>query len=111
MELYELPIEIINLILEFSNYHKFRNGKYITQLDKNLPIFRSLTNIDLIEDGKVELFVKYVKRKNYCTHKIKIIYFAYLGCYCIKEALDELDYYHNIEFEIAVYNMHWYYLH
>ena len=30
MELHKLPIEIINLILEFSNYHKFRNGKYIT---------------------------------------------------------------------------------
>jgi hypothetical protein len=108
MELYELPIEIINLILEFLNYHKFRNGKYITQLDKNLPIFRSLTNINLIEDGKVELFVKYVKRKTYCVHKIKIIYFTDLGCYCIKEALDEPDYDYDIEHEITIYNIYWY---
>lgn len=27
-----LPIELTNLILEFSGYHKLRNGKYIKQI-------------------------------------------------------------------------------
>ena len=107
MELYKLPIEIINIILEFLNYHKFRNGKYITQLNKNLPIFRSLSNINLIEDGKVELFVKYIKRKHYCAHKIKIMYIADLRCYCLKEALDEIDY-DDKEYEIDIYDTYWY---
>ena len=34
-ELIPLPIDIANLILEFSGYHKFRNGIYIKQLDVN----------------------------------------------------------------------------
>ena len=105
MELHKLPIEIINLILEFSNYHKFRNGKYIKQLDKKLPIFKSLNNIELIKDGQVELFVKYIKRKQYCAYKIKIMYLADLRCYCLKEALDEIDY-DDIEHEIYIYNMY-----
>jgi len=107
MELHKLPIEIINLILEFSNYHKFRNGKYIKQLDKKLPIFKSLNNIELIKDGQVELFVKYIKRKQYCAYKIKIMYLADLGCYCLKEALDEIDY-NEKEYEIDIYNTYWY---
>lgn len=108
MELTNLPIEIINIILEYLNYHKFRNGKYIKQLNKNLPIFRSLYNIDLIKDGKVELFVKYIKRKSYCTHKIKIMYLNDLRCYCLKETLDESDYDYDNEHEITVYNMYLY---
>lgn len=107
MKLHKLPIEIINFILEFLNYHKFRNGKYIKQLNNNLPIFRSLSNINLIKDGQVELFVKYIKRKSYCIHKIKIMYLNDLECYCLKEALDEIDYYNN-EHEIAIYNMYSY---
>jgi hypothetical protein len=27
-----LPIELTNLILEFSGYHKLRNGKYVKQI-------------------------------------------------------------------------------
>jgi hypothetical protein len=34
-ELIPLPIDITNLILVFSGYHKIRNGKYIRQLDVN----------------------------------------------------------------------------
>lgn len=30
-----LPIEITNIILEFTGYHKFRKGKYLRQLDAN----------------------------------------------------------------------------
>ena len=35
MSIIPLPIEINNLILEFTGYHKFRNGKYLKQLDVN----------------------------------------------------------------------------
>jgi hypothetical protein len=31
--MFPLPIEINNLILEFTGYHKIRNGKYLKQLD------------------------------------------------------------------------------
>ena len=31
---FKLPIEINNIILEFQGYHKYRNGKYITQISK-----------------------------------------------------------------------------
>ena len=34
-KLIPLPLDITNLILEFSGYHKFRNGKYLKQLDVN----------------------------------------------------------------------------
>lgn len=30
-----LPIDIANIILEFTGYHKFRKGKYLRQLDAN----------------------------------------------------------------------------
>ena len=30
-----LPLDITNVILEFSGYHKFRTGKYLKQLDVN----------------------------------------------------------------------------
>lgn len=40
-KLIPLPLDITNLILEFSGYHKFRhgliNGIYIRQLDVNCP--------------------------------------------------------------------------
>jgi len=35
MNAISLPIEINNLILEFTGYHKFRMGKYLKQLDVN----------------------------------------------------------------------------
>ena len=41
---------------------------------------------------------KYIKRKQYCAYKIKIMYLADLRCYCLKEALDEID----------IYNTYWY---
>ena len=40
-----LPKDIINYILVISGYHKLRNRKYITQLDKNTPIFKELSNL------------------------------------------------------------------
>ena len=35
MDYIPLPLDITNLILEFSGHHKFRNGKYLKQLDVN----------------------------------------------------------------------------
>ena len=102
-----LPKEIINIILEYIGYHKYRNGKYIKQLNKNSPIYKSLFNMELIKDGMVELFVKYVKRKSYYEHKIKIFYSIEFNCHIIKEALDDLDY-DNSEHEIFVYNYYVY---
>ncbi len=59
MSIITLPIEINNLILEFTGYHKFRNGKYLKQLDVNC---RQITDLQerllvrpLMENGFVIL--------------------------------------------------------
>ena len=60
-----LPEDIINIILEYSGYHKNRNGKYMKQLHNNLQIYKMLENKEKIINGRVELFIKYIKRNNY----------------------------------------------
>ncbi len=40
------PKEVVNLILEFQGYHKYRNGKYMTQIcgnDENYEALRKKT--------------------------------------------------------------------
>jgi len=59
MSIIPLPIEINNLILEFTGYHKFRNGKYLKQLDVNcaqiMKLQERLLVRPLMENGFVIL--------------------------------------------------------
>ena len=40
-----LPIEIINLILEYQGYHTYRNGKYVNKLHIHDDVIKLLMNI------------------------------------------------------------------
>jgi hypothetical protein len=64
-----LPIELVNYILEFSGYHKYRNGKYMIQLNKSNPIYALLTNRPKFQDYYVELPVKLTWVKNIMCYK------------------------------------------
>ena len=37
-----IPNEIMNIILEFSGFHKFRNGKFMKQIDKTTRSYRKI---------------------------------------------------------------------
>lgn len=37
-----IPNEIMNTILEFSGFHKFRNGKFMKQIDKTTRSYRRI---------------------------------------------------------------------
>jgi hypothetical protein len=52
-----LPIELVDLILEFQGYHSWRNGKYIRRFDINDPKYDELKQRPPIQNGKV-LFSK-----------------------------------------------------
>ena len=65
-----LPIEIINYILELSGYHKYRNGRFMVQLNKSKPIYSLLTNIPKYQDYYVELPVKLAWFKNILCYKV-----------------------------------------
>ena len=69
-----LPEDILNIVLEYIGYHKNRNGKYMQQLHNNLPIYKMLKNKAKIINEKVELFIKYVKRRIYCKKMIVLYY-------------------------------------
>jgi hypothetical protein len=43
-----LPQDIIDYILTIAGYHKYRNGKFITQLDQTKDIFKLLIKIPLL---------------------------------------------------------------
>lgn len=44
-----LPIEIVNLILEYQGYHTYRNGKYINKLHIDHDVIQLLMNIKKIK--------------------------------------------------------------
>ena len=72
-QLIRLPTDIQFIILELIGYHKLRNGKYITQLDKNEEIFKKILNIPLVINSAIMLPIR-VKwlRKTWCYKIIKI---------------------------------------
>ena len=44
-----LPIEIVNLILEYQGYHSYRNGKYVNKLHIHDDVIQLLMNIQKIK--------------------------------------------------------------
>ncbi len=38
----KVPTEITNIILEFTGFHKFRNGKFMKQIDKTTRGYRRI---------------------------------------------------------------------
>jgi hypothetical protein len=44
-----LPIEIVNLILEYQGYHTYRNGKYVNKLHIHDDVIQLLMNIQKIK--------------------------------------------------------------
>lgn len=40
-----LPLEIKNIILEFTGYHRLRNGKYIKQIPKNGKLYKKMRRL------------------------------------------------------------------
>ena len=47
-----LPIELVNIILEYQGYHVFRHGKYIRRIYETDPRINILTNIPRIKLNK-----------------------------------------------------------
>jgi len=73
-----LPQEIIDYILNIVGYHKLRNGKFITQLDKKKDIFKKLIKIPLFKSCNVRLYVKTkFMHKTYCDKIITLYSFDY----------------------------------
>ena len=50
-----LPTELRDYIFELCGYHKYRNGKYMRQLDKTNPIIPRLLAMPPNENGFLEL--------------------------------------------------------
>jgi len=68
-----LPQVIIDCILELVGYYKWRNGKYMTQLDKRQDIFRLLKLVPRFEGWSVRLYVKTEWfRKRWCDKMISL---------------------------------------
>ena len=73
-----LPKDIIDYILNIAGYHKFRNGKFITQLDFNKNIFKLLIKMPLFKQCNVKLYVKTkFFSKTYCDKIITLYIFDY----------------------------------
>lgn len=51
-----LPIEVVNLILEYQGYHTLRNGRYITKLYMNDKKYEDVIHRPLITSSKNNTF-------------------------------------------------------
>jgi hypothetical protein len=69
------PIDIVNIILEYTGYHTFRNGKFIKKLDKSDKRFLLLETIPIIKKLSTNIYIvsiyKYDHTKLY--HSLKKI--------------------------------------
>ena len=68
-----LPQVIIDYILDLAGFYKWRNGKYMTQLDKTQDIFKLLNLVPRFEGWSVRLYVKTEWfRKRWCDKMISL---------------------------------------
>jgi hypothetical protein len=63
-----LPLEIVNIILEFQGYHRYRNGKYITSLHLDEQKYYRLKRKPLIQ--KYRGIYKTIFQKKNTTYMI-----------------------------------------
>jgi len=78
-----IPIEIINIILEYCGYHKYRNGKFMKQL--KIENYEKLLSIPPKKNGSVN-FMKYSKRYTY-EYTIDILeYNGFISWYLEKKS-------------------------
>ncbi len=61
-----LPLELTNLILEFSGYHKLRNGRYMKQIAES-QIFNMAIKIQMMP----KIIHGYIKIRMPTTNKIE----------------------------------------
>ena len=95
-----LPSSIIDYILEIAGYHKFRNGKYIAQLDKSK--FKKLMSIPPLIFNKVQFIIKSLLfNSSYCDKiiTIKIINYYIYSYDCSWYVYDYCNCQHHIETE------------
>ena len=68
-----LPQVIIDYILDLAGFYKWRNGKYMTQLDKTQDIFKLLKLVPRFEGWSVRLYVKTEWfRRRWCDKMISL---------------------------------------
>ena len=73
-----LPLEIKNTILEYTNYHRLRNGKYMTQIPKEGNFYRKISRrINRIPQKTNGTVV--IKMSNKITHVLFNPSFTLLG--------------------------------
>ena len=80
LQLY-LPNEIVNVILEYSGYHIWRNGKFICRLNINDKKYDNLKKLNIIEKVKDSVI------KNSYKVTIKIMRNHYLYEYTIQQRI------------------------
>ena len=56
-----LPIEIVNIILEYQGYHVYRHGKYMKQIDREDPRIDMLSAMPKIESKNYGPYVCFWK--------------------------------------------------
>jgi hypothetical protein len=67
--LQQLPRELCDYIFELCGYHKYRNGKYMRQLDKTKPIINRLLHMPQNIHGFLELPIKIEELQNIIYRK------------------------------------------
>jgi len=72
-----LPEDLINLILEFTGYHKFRNGKYLKQLNMKSQLVNRLYRELLLRPQMKEGFVILRFTDDNCIALFQTSYYIY----------------------------------
>jgi len=106
-----LPQVIIDYILDLAGYYKWRNGKYMAQLDKTQDIFKLLKLVPRFEGWSVRLYVKTEWfRRRWCDKMISLYVIHNVNNhynYNIYHNDDDYDY-HNHNNLTRVYDSSWY---
>ena len=84
----KLPMDTVNIILEYSGYHIFRNGKYMKRLSSNDSRYTFLSNLPLStvikhqwrsDERRCFVMLSIGNQKFYCL--TKNIYYDYIECF------------------------------